>query len=284
MVVVAVIALRPKIVHVQHPIHPRLDPWLLRILTRLVPVVWTAHDILPHDPSRNAVERARRLYNLPQRVLVHSVPAAQAMEHIAGVSPQVIRHPVRQLNFVPDRESARRKLGVDPHRRLAVAVGFIRAYKGYGLIADTWDVLGHNAPDLLILGELVDESEREVICRLQAHPRVDVRLGYASDEEVIAAIAAADIVLLPHKSGSDSGSLHMARAVATPVLSSDMAQLADSVSATGAGRVLPRDPAQWAEVLTGDLPTCSSKPPPPAAVGEEHLSAYRTALRLWHAG
>jgi hypothetical protein len=31
-IVAAAIALRPKIVHIQHPIHPRLDPMLLRVL------------------------------------------------------------------------------------------------------------------------------------------------------------------------------------------------------------------------------------------------------------
>jgi hypothetical protein len=129
----------------------------------------------------------------------------------------------------------------------------------------------------------VDASEAEVTARLQAHPRADVRLRYASDVEIVAAFAAADVVLLPHRWGSDSGSLHMARAVGRPVLSSDMAQLASVVSATGAGRVLPRVAAQWAEALSGDLPVCSSQPPLPATVGKEHLMAYRTALQLWRA-
>jgi glycosyltransferase involved in cell wall biosynthesis len=281
VIVAAAIALRPKIIHVQHPIHPRLDPLLLRILTHLVPVVWTAHDVLPHDPSSNAVERARRLYSLPQVVLVHSASAAREVARIAEVSALVIQHPARNLDAVPDRVSARQRLGLDPKSRLAVVVGFIRAYKGYDLIADTWDLLGDRAPDLLVLGELVDESERKVIDRLQSHPRAYVRLGYASDADIVGAMAAADVILLPHKHGSDSGSLHMARAVGTPVLSSDMQQLASAVSATAAGHVLPRDPAIWAEALVGDLPARPAKPPLPVATGNEHLSAYREALRRW---
>jgi glycosyltransferase involved in cell wall biosynthesis len=281
VIVAAAIALRPRIIHIQHPIHPRLDPVLLRVLTRLAPVVWTAHDVVPHDPSSNAMERARRLYSLPQVVLVHSISAAREVGRIAGVSAVVIQHPARRLDVVPDRLGARQRLGLDPQRRLAVLVGFIRAYKGYDLIADTWSLLGDDAPDLLVLGELVDESEREVVSRLQAHPRAHVRLGYASDADIIGAMAAADIILLPHKRGSDSGSLHMARAVGTPVLSSDMDHLASVVAATAAGRVLPRDPEKWAEALVGDLPPPPPKPPLPAATGEEHRNAYRKALRRW---
>jgi beta-1,4-mannosyltransferase len=284
VIIAATIVLRPKIIHFQHPIHPRLDTLLLHVLTLLAPVVWTAHDILPHDDGRNTAARARRLYRLPLVVLAHSAPAARQLGEIAGVAARIIQHPARQLDTVPDRAAARRSLGLDPHRRLAVAVGFIRAYKGYGLIADIWDLLGEDAPDLLILGELVDQSERAIITRLQAHPRTHIRLGYACDEDIIAAMAASDIVLLPHRHGSDSGSLHLARAVGTPVLSSDTPQLAAVVVATGAGRVLPRDAAQWAKALCGELPPSPRKPPLPAASGEEHASAYRKARQLWLAG
>ena len=60
-----------------------------------------------------------------------------------------------------------------------------------------------------------------------------------------------------------------------------MEQLASVVAATKAGRVLPRDPVQWAEALTGDPRAPPPAPPLPAATGEEHLNAYHQALRLW---
>lgn len=282
-ILAATIVLRPRIVHFQHPIHPRLDPWLLRALSFLRPIVWTAHDIVPHDAASHALERARRLYRQPRRVLVHSAPAAQEVARIAGVTALVIRHPARTLPSVPDRAAARSRLGLDPDRRLAVLLGFIRAYKGYGLIAETWRLLGDEAPDLLVLGELVDESERDVVERLKRHPRATVRIGYASDEDVITAMAAADIVLLPHQRGSDSGSLHLARALGTPVLSSDMPQLAAVVLGTASGHVLPRDPAAWARALLGALPPPPPKPPLPIACGQEHLSAYEQAAGLQRA-
>src|SRR5271166_3065286 len=221
VIVVSVLLMRPKIIHFQHSIHIRLDPLLLVILRLFAPVVWTAHDTVPHDPSTNTVDRAKRIYALADLVLVHSSPAAEDVVRLSGVQPMIVNHPVRPVDVPPDRATARRQLGLKPHGRVAAAIGFIRAYKGYGLLADVWDRLGESAPTLLVVGQLVDQSERDVIRRLQAHPRADVRLGYASDRDVIAAFAAADIILLPHERGSDSGSLHLARAVGTPVISSD---------------------------------------------------------------
>ena len=278
-VIVVVAALtRTDVVHMQHPVHPRLDPALMRVLRRFVPVVLTAHDVVPHDPSSDTLARASRLYRSVDVVLVHSPPAAKDIERIASVVAVVVAHPVRHVARIPDQATARTGLGLPTVGRLAVAVGFIRAYKGYGLLADTWERLGEQAPALLIVGQLVDESERPVIDRLVAHGQVTVRLGYAGDDEVVAALAAADVVLLPHERGSDSGSLHMARSVGRPVLASDAPHLASVVLSTQAGRVLPRDPGAWAHALTGDLPPAPPAPPAARSTGMAHRSAYAQVL------
>jgi glycosyltransferase involved in cell wall biosynthesis len=272
---------RPSIIHFQYPLHLRLDRLLIRGLRRWAPVVWTAHDVTPHDPGLKSAEQAAQTYRAADLVLVHSRPAAADVQRLAGVDAQIVPHPVRPLDEIPSRAAARARLQLDPSVRIAVAVGFIRAYKGYGLLAETWAHLGDAAPLLLILGELVDESEREAVQALTNHPRTDIRLGYASDADVVTALAAADVVLLPHARGSDSGVLHMARAVGTPVISSDTPQLAAVVQSTQSGVVVPRSAQDWARAVVGILP-----PPPPAPVtpketGERHRSLYARAISSW---
>ena len=273
----ATIVLRPKVVHFQHPIHWRLDPLLVKLLRLFTVVAWTAHDVLPHDGGRNADARASRLYNAVDVVLVHSQPAGEQVLKLSGVSAIVIDHPVRTVENKPDRSTARRILGLDPDRRVAAAVGFIRAYKGYALLADIWETMGAEAPLLLVMGELVDDSERLTIQRLQVCVNTDIRLGYASEQDIIAAMAAADIILLPHAKGSDSGSLHVARALGTPVISSDSPQLASVVESNGAGLVLPREARRWAAALSGVLPPPPPPPPAPVETGRAHAQAYGTA-------
>ena len=268
---------RPDVVHIQAPVNRRLDAHLIRGLARRVPVVWTAHDVVPHESDGRDAGRFAEIYRAATLVIVHGPPAAAAVSELAGVQATVIAHPVAQLGGPIPRAEARRRLGLPVAQRVLAAVGFVRAYKGYDLLADVWEELGQDAPTLIVAGELMAESERSVLDRLNCCDKVLLRLGYLPDDEMRAMICAADAVLLPYRAGSDSGVLHLARALGVPVIASDAPHLAASVKATGAGAVLPRESVAWAHAIRGPLPP----PPPPAptlrATGRAHLRAYEQA-------
>ncbi|PWU18672.1 MAG: hypothetical protein C5B48_14510 [Candidatus Rokuibacteriota bacterium] len=211
-------------------------------------------------------------------MIVHTPPAAEEIEQVAGIEASVIPHPVPDDAIQLPRSEARRRLGLPSDRRVLAAVGFIRPYKGYGLLADVWDDLGESAPTLLVMGELLGSEEEPVLERLRRLVRADVREGYASHWEFSLAVAAADAILLPYAVASDSGILHLARAIGTPVIASDAPQLAAAVTSTGAGIVLPRSVAYWREAVTGALPPPPPPPPPLATVAEAHLALYDEVL------
>ncbi|MDO8209846.1 glycosyltransferase [Conexibacter sp. CPCC 206217] len=266
---------RPDVVHFQMPINRRLDARLLQRLTRRVPLVWTAHDVLPFETTPADRDRFAAIYRAVDRVIVHTPPAAALVRELAGVEAVVIDHPVSDRLLRLPREEARRRIGVPEGERLLVALGFVREYKGYGLLADVWEQLGVAAPRLLLMGELMAEQERPVLERLQRSGRADVRVGYAPEQELQTALLAADALLLPYVTASDSGLLHLARAAGVPVLASDAPQLAASVTAASAGAVLPRTVAAWSEAVTGELPPPPPTPPDLRATGEAHLAVYR---------
>lgn len=165
---------------------------------------------------------------------------------------------------------------------MLAALGFVRPYKGYDLLAEVWDGLGEQAPLLLLMGDLVAGTEadvREPVERLEATGRAVVRLGYASDTDLQLAIAASDAVLLPYAVSSESGLLHQARSLGVPVLASDVPQLAAAVEAAGAGRVIPRRTADWAAAVVAPLPAAPPAPPTLAATGQAHVAAYEEARR-----
>lgn len=278
-IVRAVISERPHIIHFQHPLHPRLDALLVRVLGALAPVVWTAHDVLPHDVSSNGAARAAAIYQASSLTLVHSPPATAEVLRLSGVAARIVRHPVRAMSAPCSRAEARQRLGIGPNERVACAVGFIRSYKGYGLLSETLALIKRPDFRLLVVGQLVDQTEQAVLDKLATDARADLRIGYASDDGLITAITASDVMLLPHAAGSDSGSLHMARALSVPVLASDAPQLSSVVAATGAGRVLAREPAVWAAALEDDLPPRPPPPPTLQEIGYEHIAAYQQLLR-----
>jgi glycosyltransferase involved in cell wall biosynthesis len=273
---------RPDVVHFQAPLNRRLDARLVRVLRRLAPVVWTAHDVLPFERTAEDADRFAAIYRAADLVLVHRPGAAEEVRSLAGVEPLVVEHVVAEPLVRASREEARSRLGLPTDGRLLAALGFVREYKGYDLLAETWERLGEEAPLLLVMGEVVSAGEdrvREPLERLERSGRAVLRLEYASDADLQLAIAASDAVLLPYTVSSESGLLHQARALGVPVLSSDTPQLAAAVEAASAGRVLPRDAAAWAAAVTEPLPAAPPAPPSLAAAGRAHAEAYQEARR-----
>jgi glycosyltransferase involved in cell wall biosynthesis len=268
------------VVHFQAPLNRRLDEWLVRTVRKLAPVVWTAHDVLPFEREEADRERFAAIYRAADLVLVHSAAAASQVRELAGVEALVVDHVVAPPLVSSDAATARARLGLPREGRILAALGFIRAYKGYDLLADVWARLGGEAPFLLVMGQVVGgEDAAEPLERLERTGRAEIRLGYASDEDLQLAIAASDVVLLPYTAASESGLMHQARALGTPVIASDVPLLAEAVVTTSAGRVVPRDVAAWAAAVTGPLPEAPPAPPTSAATAAAHVEAYDEALR-----
>ncbi|MBK5305579.1 MAG: glycosyltransferase [Frankiaceae bacterium] len=274
----AIATVQPDVVHLQAEIVRRLDHLLVADIRRRVPVVVTAHDVQPlsAEPPRLAWLRAADavvVHTEPARLLLadHRIPSV-VVEHIPATVPP---------EAGPDapRSGARHELGLPETGRLVAALGFVRQYKGYALLADVWEQLGPQAPLLLVLGEAWDEEASQVLDRLEATGRAVVRRGFATDRELALAARAADALLLPYERASDSGLVHLARATGTPVLASDAPQLAASVRATGSGAVVARDVTAWSAAVTGALPPAPAAPPAAEQIARAHLTVYDLARR-----
>ncbi len=264
---------RPDVIHFQAPLNRRADAALVRSLRRRAPVVWTAHDVLPFERTEDDEQRFARIYGAVDAVIVHNDAAAEGVRKLAGVEAFVVDHPVRELAPV-SREAARARVGLPLEERVLAAVGFVRPYKGYALLADVWESLGPKAPLLLVVGEVLAEEERPVLDRLARSGRAILRLDFAPEETLVDSIAAADALLLPYTESSESGLVHLARAVGTPVLASDQPQLAAAVIGTGAGVTLPRSVEAWRQAVVGELPPPPPAPPSLETVGRSHLELY----------
>jgi glycosyltransferase involved in cell wall biosynthesis len=267
----------PDLVHWQFGLNRRFDALFLRGLHKELPLVWTAHDVLPPERSARDLDRYRAIYQAVDRVLVHNSLAADAVRALAHVVPAEVRHPAPAVAAV-DRSTARDALGLPIGERVVAAVGYVRAYKGYELLADVWELLGEDAPLLVVVGEPWSKVEAAILDRLDASSRTIVRREFVPEPELERVIAAADALLLPYRASSESGLVHLSRALGTPVIGSDAEQLAASIRSTSAGIVVPRDAGAWARAVTSDLPGPPDPPPPLVSVGRAHLRVYDDVL------
>jgi len=275
----AVIRAHPDLVHVQTDVVPPVDHLAIGAVKRRAPVVITAHDPEPLEGGEHALERQARRWRAADAVIIHGEGPRQLVESRApGVPVHVVPVDLPLGGGAVARADARRSLGLDD-APTALLLGLLRPYKGIDLLAEAWPSVADRVPGarLLLVGEPYACAELDRLVRL---PGVDLRPGFMAEDDVNRWAAAADLLVLPYHRGSHSGILHRALAVGTPVLASP--SLADEVLRTGAGRVVPLDPAAWADALVLAL-TGSPPPSPPRPTGRDTaratLAIYRQVLR-----
>jgi glycosyltransferase involved in cell wall biosynthesis len=88
-----------------------------------------------------------------------------------------------------------------------------------------------------VVGPTTPEAE-EAVSRLDSDPTVYVDTGYVPDEKIPDYFEYADIVVLPYRSGTTSGAVHLARAFENAVITSDLSCFTNVVEHDGDGYVL----------------------------------------------
>ncbi|MEO8066978.1 MAG: glycosyltransferase [Flavobacteriales bacterium] len=142
------------------------------------------------------------------------------------------------------REEAARKLGIDPTLRTVLFFGLIRDYKGLDLLIEAFAQLGEGY-QLVIAGEPYgDFAPYQKM--IDVHPlrhRITAHARYIADTEVPAFFSAADCLVLPYKSATQSGITAIAFHFGVPVIATDVGGLAEIVEHERTGLIVPKPDA-----------------------------------------
>jgi glycosyltransferase involved in cell wall biosynthesis len=134
---------------------------------------------------------------------------------------RVLPHPV-ETRPMADRETSRRKLGVDGP--LVLFLGLIRPYKGLDVLFDAAPgIVDESGATIAVVGEVFPESRAEVD-RLMRRPiasRIRLVDRYVPESEMDEWLAACDVVVCPYRKNSGSGIAARAIAARRPVVASD---------------------------------------------------------------
>ncbi len=152
------------------------------------------------------------------------------------------------------RETARARLGLDPDAEIALFFGYVRRYKGLDTLLEAWPAVRARRPAaaLVVAGDFYEDPApyRALVTGAGGAGAVRLREGYQSDEDVEALFRAADVVVLPYRSATQSGVTHVAYALGVPVITTDVGGLAETVRPGETGLVVPpADPAALAEAV-----------------------------------
>lgn len=238
---------------------PALGGLARALRRRGVRVVTVVHNALPHEPGRLDRPLARYALSASDVLIVLSESVRQDVERLGVRVPvRLAAHPAYDHFGAPvSRAEAREHLGLPADAPVLLFFGFVRRYKGIAVLLDAMPDVAARVPGvrLVVAGEFYgDEAE----LRARAAPlgkTVRFDADYIPDTRVADYFAAADAVVQPYLSATQSGvagiAFHFGRAVVT----TDVGGLAADVGDAGLV-VPPNDPTALAdalvEILAGD--------------------------------
>jgi len=131
------------------------------------------------------------------------------------------------------RVDARRRLGLPENGKILLFFGYIRKYKGLDYLLDAFPAAAAKIPglELLVVGEFYDPRKKydQKVASLGITKAVRIIDRYVDNDEVEVFFRAADLVVLPYVSATQSGIIQIAKAFGAPVLSTKVGGLAEEV-------------------------------------------------------
>jgi glycosyltransferase involved in cell wall biosynthesis len=273
---------RPDVVHVQWSLEPAIDLRCWRWLqARGLPIVYTAHNILPHAPGRDDGERYGRLYRRADALVVHSQQAAMALAGRFGIALDRVtvspHGPLLEEEPGVGKVEARSRLGLPASAPVVLFAGRIEPYKGLGDLIEAFRDVAKALPDArLAIAGRPSEPLDYALTSAGLRDRVHLDLRFLPRADLATYLCAADVVALPYRETTTSGLLLAARRFGCPIVATAVGDLVEEIEHGRTGLLVPpADPA----ALSGALQRLILDPSLAARLGEAGQELLRT--RSW---
>ena len=220
---------------------------------RRVPVVALVDNIIPHEKRMGDRAFSRYFVGAVDRFVVMSRSVEAEMRLFTQTKPvQYVPHPIYDIyGEGVGRADALAQLGLSADKRYLLFFGFIRAYKGLDLALEAIARCLLPTVYLIVAGEFYEDEApyRNLIKELGIEERVIIRSDFIPTDEVRFYFGAADLILQPYKSATQSGVAQIAYHFEKPMIVTDVGGLPEIVANGEAGYVVKPDPEAIAEAI-----------------------------------
>jgi glycosyltransferase involved in cell wall biosynthesis len=241
----AVFVLKPEIIHIQWIKFWLIDlTFLFFLKIRKINVVYTAHNLLPHNRNKFDFIKYKIYYNFIDDIIVHShdtkIKFKTNFNLIKNI--HVIRHGILDVNIstndislIKTRISEKLEL---KNKVVFSVLGFQDYYKGCDIVRDMWSqqsfFFENDNFQLIIWGKNkgIDYSI------LSNYMNVNIRDEYISNEEFISIIQLSSVILMPYRNISQSGLLLTAMNEGIPIIVSKSGGLSEVIKYGDVGEVM----------------------------------------------
>lgn len=218
-------------------------------------VVSVVHNIVPHEHRIGDKMFASYFCNSVDGFVAMSDSVLNDLTLFDSVKPRVFcRHPLYD-NFGKqvDREEALSELGLDTNNRYMLFFGLIRDYKGLDIMLKAYadSRLRKMGVKLIVAGEFYNNAEKyfELEKELGLEGEVIWHREFVPDSKVRYYFGAADIIVQPYKSATQSGVTQIAYHFEKPMIVTNVGGLAEIVPNGKAGYVVEPDEKEIADAI-----------------------------------
>jgi len=208
-------------------------------------VLFLCHNIIPHENRIGDRFLTKRAFRYGDAFVVQSREVKKDLLSILPAAVhRVLPHPIYEIfgNAIPKKE-ARERLGFN-HQKIILFFGFIRAYKGLDTILRAMPAIRKKVDvHLLVVGESYEDLGlyQRLVGSGGLESSVTFVRQYVPANEVKLFFSAADCVVLPYKSATQSGIVQIAYQFTKPVIATDVGGLSEIVLEGRTGFVVPPD-------------------------------------------
>lgn len=218
------------------------------------------HNLIPHEPTILDklfapwfVRQTDGFVALSQSV-VDDIKKVESQKSIVERPKTFSPHPIYDhYGERMSKAAACEALGLDAQYDYMLFFGLVRAYKGLDLLIDAFALSKDELPKLrlLIAGEFYEDEQkyRDQINQLGLDERIIVRNEFIPDSDLRKYFGAADLIVQPYKSATQSGVTQVAFHFEKPMLVTNVGGLGEIVHHGKMGYAVAPDAGQIAECL-----------------------------------
>lgn len=247
---------------------PMLEAWasydfyvLRHLREKRIPVVYTVHNVLPHDSGGRFGGVFRKLYQKVDALISHTAAAADRLETDFGVDRQkiyVIPHGELELPLPAARETSAavdENYNLEHDQPVALLFGFLRPYKGVEELLRAWAMVHGECPEarLVIAGRGSPDYEDHLraLGKESLGEGVIFDFRFLPEEELAALLERADVLVYPYRSVTQSGALLTGMAAGRPIVASRVGGIPEALAGGNAGLLVdPNAPGQLADAIS----------------------------------
>jgi len=213
-------------------------------LKKKMQIVGLIHNAIPHEPRFFDNTLTKHFFKHCHRFIALSETVKDDILKISPNADIILQpHPIYEhYGAKIDKNEALASLNLDPKKKTLLFFGLIREYKGLDLLIEAMDRLD-DSYQLIIAGEsyVSFNNYKEQIKRTSAADRIKTHIYFVNNEQLTRFFSAADLLVLPYKSATQSGVVPVAYHFELPILATDVGELKKTIDTPKTGLICQVD-------------------------------------------